>query len=157
MNIFHHVAVNQGKVFKGTQDRREVAIKIIPKDELLEEYRERLKDIILLEKADDHENVITLYDLEEDDTSLCMAMQLCKGTLDQYIQGQMEKNPEKRETLKFVKECLINYLHRKDIVHRDIKPSNILISVQNKVVVGDLGLAKKIKSGKDNLSSSLAG
>ena len=98
-------------MFKGTQDRREVAIKIIPKDELLEEYREVLKDIILLEKADDHENVITLYDLEEDDTSLCMAMQLCKGTLDQYIQGKMEKNPEKRETLKFVKECLINYLH----------------------------------------------
>ena len=34
-------------MFKGTQDRREVAIKMIPKDELLEEYRERLKDIIL--------------------------------------------------------------------------------------------------------------
>ncbi|KAM0672201.1 serine/threonine kinase [Ordospora colligata] len=46
----------------------------------------------------------------------------------------------------------LRYLHGKSICHRDIKPSNILIGHDGLVKICDLGSAKMIKSGENNVT-----
>ena len=47
----------------------------------------------------------------------------------------------------------LNYLASLNIAHRDIKPQNILIDTdKNKVVICDLGSAKKLVKGEPNLA-----
>lgn len=36
------------------------------------------------------------------------------------------------------------YCHERDFAHRDVKPSNILLSVENKIVLSDFGIAKPL-------------
>ena len=147
----------QGKVyigFQGGEEGRKVAIKLILIKKLSPDYKERLKTINLQGKADDNGHVINLYDYEEDDTNIYLAMRLCTGTLKQ------EDNMQEEQKIKFMKECLmgIRDLHRRNIIHRDIKPSNILIyqSIdQKKALLGDLDLAKIENSVKDDASNSL--
>ena len=43
----------------------------------------------------------------------------------------------------FIEMCLgLRYLHAKKILHRDIKTCNMFLAKDNKVKVGDLGVAK---------------
>ena len=76
-------------------------------------------------------------------------MELCSGTLQDYVEGTYQ-GPiigDEREILNQVTQGLA-YLHQLDIIHRDIKPSNILIFVPEKpgmtplMKLGDFGLLK---------------
>jgi len=46
----------------------------------------------------------------------------------------------------------LEYLHSKNIAHRDIKPSNILVSEDGNIKICDLGSAKELVDGQDNVS-----
>lgn len=43
----------------------------------------------------------------------------------------------------FIEMCLgLQYLHAKKILHRDIKTINMFLTRENKIKIGDLGVAK---------------
>ncbi len=75
-------------------------------------------------------------------------MELCAGTLEQFIEGKYTGlMPSDRKVLYQI-ACGVHYIHSMQLIHRDIKPQNILISLTGSVVIkiSDYGLSRATNS-----------
>ncbi len=89
-----------------------------------------------------HPNIVTIYDMDEDEGTPYIAMEYVEGkSLSKMIeeQGRIPWN-DAVAIIKATAEGLM-YAHEKGIVHRDIKPDNILIDRNGRPVVTDFGIA----------------
>ena len=141
-------------VFRGSFDGRDVAVKVsrsIPalfefllKRLLVDSYQLADREIDLLRQAD-HPNLLRYFCSEKDRQFIYIALELCQGDLDFYVQNQhtFESDLPRDEILKHC--CAgVEQLHSLGVIHRDIKPSNILITYGNRhrcrrAVIADFG------------------
>ncbi len=127
---------------------REVALKTMTadglKDPVLKErfYREaraagRLR----------HPNIVTIYELGEENSVPFIAMEYIHGTdIHAVIKGQHEVSFEQKLRI-VVQLCRgLAYAHKAGIVHRDVKPSNIRLTDDYQVKVLDFGIARLVTS-----------
>lgn len=142
-----------GEVYRATHKLldREVAIKFI-KSDLAEKARHRFIHEARSVARLNHPHILQVYDFDvTGEEQYFMAMEyLPDGDLESLL---VER---RREGLKFglldvlliVKSVAVglHHAHRQGIIHRDIKPSNIFFSKDQRVVVGDFGLAKELDS-----------
>lgn len=103
-----------------------------------------------------HPNIVTIYDLGEDDHSneCFMVMEYLEGkAVDSIIDEQ--KTLSINLALKIgIQACeALSYLHQKQIIHRDIKPANIMYCSNGMVKLVDFGLVRI----DDNLDLTRAG
>ncbi|MUV40015.1 Non-specific serine/threonine protein kinase [Lentibacillus sp. JNUCC-1] len=94
-----------------------------------------------------HPNIVSIYDVGEEDHILYMVMEHIDGmTLKEYIQLHGPLGVE--EAISIMKQITsaISHAHANDIVHRDIKPQNILINTYGDVKVTDFGIAVALSS-----------
>ncbi len=98
-----------------------------------------------------HPNIVTLYDVGDENGVFYLAMEYVDG---ETLQDRLER--EKRitiqETLR-IHMAVLNGLrsaHQLMIVHRDIKPENIMISRAGEVKITDLGLARQQDPGDND-------
>lgn len=105
----------------------------------------------------DHPNIVTIYEIDEIDDRLFIAMQLVEGLdLAQYI--QQYKPISWRKACYILSEVgqALYYAHQHNILHRDLKPGNILMNVrQNKAKLSDFGLAQVFS--QNSYSTTLSG
>jgi len=83
------------------------------------------------------------YDEEDYDKFIFIQMELCKKNLKDYL----EENKLSIEDKKIIcKEIIdgIKFIHNNNIIHRDLKLTNIFIDFNNKIKIGDFGLASNI-------------
>ena len=109
-----------------------------------EEKRSAICEAKILSKIDS-EYVCKYYDSFMDDVSINIIMEFCEsGDLQQYIKRQAGKQLREETIWKFfIEMCLgLRYLHSKKILHRDIKTTNMFLGKDDKIKVGDLGVAK---------------
>jgi eukaryotic-like serine/threonine-protein kinase len=145
-------AGGMGEVYKARDTRleREVALKVLPAD-LVGDADRRARFIREARAASrlNHSNIVTIYDLGEQEGRVFIAMEYVEGrTLDAALPAG---GLPAKDILKFAVPiaAALAKAHAAGIVHRDLKPANIMIAADSAVKVLDFGLAK--------LSGPLAG
>ncbi len=139
-----------GVVYRARDERlnRSVALKVVS-SHLSEnqDYRDRFIAEARAAAAVDHRGIIPIFEVDESDGTLFIAMRLVDGEdLGTYLK---RKGPltvdEAIRLLTPVAEAL-DAASKRGLVHRDVKPSNILIaepdSPAREVLLSDFGLAK---------------
>jgi serine/threonine-protein kinase len=144
-----------GVVYKARQKslNRLVALKMILRGELASEadltrFRAEAESAARL----DHPSIVQVYDVGESDGHAFFTMKYVEGSTLRQIAARGPLPP--RDAARYLAAiCLaIDFAHQHGILHRDLKPSNILIDRDDRPLVTDFGLAKRVEGG-----SSLTG
>lgn len=125
---------------------RIVAVKIL-KDEFTsdEDFAEKFRNEALAAASLNHDNIITVYDVGQEDDIPYIVMEYVDGIdIKEYI--RKEGKLEEYRALRIIRQiaAALSEAHRKKIIHRDIKPHNIMITKDNRIKVGDFGIAKAV-------------
>jgi len=89
-----------------------------------------------------HPNIVTIYDMDEDEGTPYIVMEYVEGTSLAKLIEEKGRIPWD-EAVRIIKQTAegLSFAHEKGIVHRDIKPDNILIDKNGRPVVTDFGIA----------------
>ena len=156
---------SMGLIYKAWDPKldRTVVIKQVTFARALSTYElSRLKDRLFnearLAARLNHENIITIYDVDEEPDFSYIVMEFLEGE-DLKTRLERDQRFEWRQALDIaVQVCqALEFAHRHGIVHRDIKPSNILITPAGRVKVADFGIAKLIDYGTLTQTGTIVG
>jgi tetratricopeptide (TPR) repeat protein/TolB-like protein len=132
-----------GEVYRAEDTRlqRPVALKFLPWDSLTEHGKYRFLNEARAAALARHPNICPIYDIEEADGELFIAMACLEGdTLARKIAWGPLTPPQAANIAAQIAAGLA-CAHGLGIVHRDIKTSNIMIDASGHVSIMDFGLA----------------
>jgi len=141
---------------------RTIAIKSIRLQDLTDETeRSRLRERLFREAQSagilSHPNIVTIYDIAEENGMAYIFMEFVNGPpLERML--KVDQTPDKETLLSIFRQtaAALDYAHKKGIVHRDIKPANIMIHEDGTAKITDFGVAK-IMSQQMTLSGTMMG
>jgi serine/threonine-protein kinase len=121
---------------------RLVALKILRSDRLTsEDFVHRfLKEAKAIGRLS-HPNIVTVYDVGEDQGTVYIAMEFLDGAPLNKVVEEKKMNEREVADLGIQVAETLDYAHKKGIVHRDIKPSNIIVQTNGQIKITDFGIA----------------
>lgn len=105
-----------------------------------------------------HPNIVSVYDIGEEENNQYIVMEYVKGMdLKHYIHSNFPIPYQKvldimRQILAAVAEA-----HKNSIIHRDLKPQNVLIDEEGTVKITDFGIAVALSQTSITQTNSLLG
>lgn len=133
---------------RDTRIGRSVALKTIRLSDFADaEKLQRLRERLVREAQSagilSHENIVTIYDVDEQNGLSYISMEYVEGdSLERMLENRRELS---RDTLlsllRQIAEAL-DFAHSRGIIHRDIKPPNIMVTPNGRVRITDFGIAK---------------
>ncbi len=146
-----------GEVYRGRDTKlgREVALKILPvelsKDtDRLARFEREARVLASLQ----HQNIASIYGLEEVDGQPVLAMELALGEdlSTRLVAGPLPLNEIEKITRQLAKG--MEFAHENGIVHRDLKPANVKVAGDGQVKILDFGLARAFAAEASSESGS---
>ena len=90
-----------------------------------------------------HPNIVSIYDVGEQDGLFYLVMDLVEGTpLGRLLRREKMLDLGRAAHLLRQLASALDYAHRRGIVHRDIKASNVLVGEDDHVSLFDFGIAR---------------
>lgn len=137
-----------GVVYKARDIKlnRTIALKFLPLELTRDQaYRVRFVQEAQAASALDHQNICTIYDIDEtSDGKMYIVMSCYEGdTLKKKIAHGSIPIHETINISKQVAQGLVK-AHDRSIIHRDIKPANIMVTKDGVVKILDFGLSKQV-------------
>lgn len=94
-----------------------------------------------------HPNIITVYELGEEEGRIFIAMELLEGSdLKDLINSSKELDLDQKLDIMEQIADGTGFAHSKGIIHRDLKPGNIHVEPKGRVKIMDFGLARLASS-----------
>ena len=116
------------------------------------EERMRLKYEIDILKNLNHPNIVRLYEVYENKSSLLIVTELAEG-VELFDEISKRKKFNELEAAVVIKQIIqaIAYCHHVNVAHRDLKPENLLIDTNNKgnIKVIDFGTSHHYAGNSD--------
>jgi tetratricopeptide (TPR) repeat protein/predicted Ser/Thr protein kinase len=123
---------------------RTVALKFLSPQIVHDPKRvERFRDEARNASCLNHPNICTIYEVDEEDGQLFIAMEYVEG---QPLLSFLRENGMALElVLRYGRQisAALEHAHERGIVHRDLKPVNIVVTPQGDAKILDFGLAKR--------------
>ena len=143
-----------GEVYQAEDLRllRPVALKFLPAGTIAEVDRQRLMQEARAAAVIRHPNICPIYDVEDADGQLFIAMAYLEG---ETLRTRLGRGPMPVESAVAVGIQLASALeqaHAQGIVHRDIKSGNVILTAEGHAYLLDFGLA--LRPGQERLTEA---
>jgi serine/threonine protein kinase len=125
------------------------ALKEVPKNDLNDMEVKHLFDEKQALTSLIHPNIIKLIATFKDEANLYFLLELARGAPLSYLIKQQRKFPlESVQSIVYQLAETLGHIHSQGFLYRDLKLSNVLLDINGKITLVDLGLCCKIEDKK---------